>query len=102
MPKTISLEKSQKYYWKIRVSQAATGEKGDGDWSKVMSFSVASPPSEETSQPSPASASPPNGAKEETKPSSWIVNLSLWIWIMIALLLVAIPIAAFTISRTKR
>jgi len=102
MPKTIGLEKSQKYYWKIRVSQAATGEKGDGNWSKVMSFIVASPPPEETSQPSPAPASPPNGAKEETKLSSWIVNIPMWIWIMIALLLVAIPITAFTISRAKK
>jgi hypothetical protein len=102
MPKTISLEKSQKYYWKIRVSQAATGEKGDGNWSKVMSFSVASPPPEETSQPGPAPTNPPNGAKEEGKPSPWIANLPLWAWIMIALLLVAIPIAAFGISRTKK
>jgi hypothetical protein len=102
MPKTISLEKSQKYYWKIRVNQAATGEKENGNWSKVMSFSVASPSPEESSQPGPAPASPPNGAKEESKPSPWIGNLPLWVWIIIVLLLVAVPIVAFFVGRTKR
>jgi hypothetical protein len=102
LPKTVSLEKGKKYYWKIRVSQAATGEKGDGNWSKVMSFSVASPPPEETFQPGPTPVTPSNGTAKETEPLPWIVKIPLWIWIVIAFLLVAIPIATFVASRSKK
>jgi len=101
LPETVSLEKGKEYYWKIRVSQAATGERGDGNWSKVMSFSVASPP-EETSQTGPTPVTPSNGTAKETEPLPWIVKIPLWIWIVIAFLLVAIPIATFLASRAKR
>jgi len=101
LPKTVSLGKGQKYYWKIRVSQAATGEVGDGNWSKVMLFSVASPP-EEGSQPGSTPLPPPDGTTEETNPLPWILNMPLWAWIAIAFLLIAVPIAAFLASRSKR
>ena len=101
LPETVSLEKGKEYYWKIRVSQAATGEIGDGNWSKVMSFSVASPP-EETSQTGPTPVTPSNGTAKENEPLSWIVKIPLWGWIVIAFLLVAIPTAAFLASRAKR
>ncbi len=101
LPETVSLEKGKEYYWKIRVSQAATGERGDGNWSKVMSFSVASPP-EETSQPGPTLVTPSNGTAKENEPLPWIVKIPLWGWIVIAFLLVAIPTAAFLASRAKR
>ncbi|MBM4447458.1 MAG: hypothetical protein FJ023_08995 [Chloroflexi bacterium] len=102
LPKTVGLEKGKEYYWKIRVSQAETGEKDDGQWSKVMSFSIASPPPEETSQPGPTPTTPPNGTVKETEPLPWTANLPLWAWITIAFLLVVIPVAALLVSRTKR
>jgi hypothetical protein len=101
LPKTVSLEKGKKYDWKIRVSQAATGERGDGDWSRVMSFSVASPP-EETSQPGTTPVTPSNDTAKENEPLPWIVKIPLWIWIIIAFLLIAIPIATVLASRAKR
>jgi len=101
LPQTVNLEKGKKYYWKIRVSQAETGEKDDGQWSKVMSFSVASPP-EETSQPSPTPVTPSNGTATETESLPWMASLPLWIWITLVFLLIAIPVAAFLVSRTKK
>ncbi|MCJ7653928.1 MAG: hypothetical protein MUO97_01280, partial [Dehalococcoidia bacterium] len=103
LPKTVGLEKGKTYYWEIRVSQAATGEKDDGQWSKVMSFSITSPPPpEETSQPGPTPVAPSNGAPKETETLTWIVNLPPWIWIAIVSFLVVILTAAFLASRTKR
>ena len=103
LPETVALEKGKTYYWKVRVSQAATGEKDNGQWSKVMSFSIASPPStDETTQPGTTPTTPPNGAPEETGPSSWIANIPAWIWIAIASFLVVILITVFLVRRTKR
>lgn len=103
LPETVGLEKGKTYYWKIRVSQAATGEKDYGQWSKVMSFRIASPPSpEETPQPGPTPVTPPNGAPEETEPLSWIRNIPPWAWIAIGSLLIVILITAFLASRAKR
>jgi hypothetical protein len=72
LPKTANIEKGEKYYWKIRVSQAATGEEGDGQWSKVMSFSVAAP-EPETAPPGPTLISPAKDATNvDRSPSfSW-------------------------------
>jgi hypothetical protein len=102
LPKTVSLEKGNKYYWKIRVIQAETGETGEGQWSKVMSFSVASLPSEEISSHEPTPVTPSNGAPKETEPLPWMASIPLWVWITIAFLFVAIPVAAFLVGRTKR
>jgi hypothetical protein len=101
LPETVSLEKGNKYYWKIRVSQAATGERGAGNWSKVMSFSIASP-LEDSSQPGTTPVPPSNGTAKETEPSPWIVKIPLLGWFAIAFLLVAILIAAVLASRAKR
>jgi hypothetical protein len=101
LPKTVGLEKGKTYYWKIRVSQAATGEKDNGQWSKVMSFSIASPPPpEKTPQPSSTPVAPSNATEKE--PFTWIVNLPPWIWIAIALLLVITVIAAFLAGKAKK
>jgi hypothetical protein len=102
LPETVNLEKGQKYYWKVRVSQAATGERGDGNWSKVMSFSIASLPEEESSQPSSTPVPLSNDTEKDTEPLLWITNFPLWGWIVIAFLLVAIPVAAVFASRAKR
>jgi len=102
LPKTVSLEKGKQYYWKIRVIQAETGEMDEGQWSKVMSFSVASLPSEEISRPETAPIAPPNGAPKETEPLPWATSIPIWVWIAVALLLIVVPVAAFLVSRTKR
>jgi hypothetical protein len=101
LPKTVSLEKGQKYYWKIRVSQAATGEVGDGNWSKTISFSIASAPEESSQSGSPPLPSSDN-TTEETKHLPWILNIPLWAWIAIAFLLIVVPIVAFLAHKAKR
>jgi hypothetical protein len=102
LPKSVSLEKGKKYYWKIRVIQAETGETDNGQWSKVMSFSVASLPSKQISGPESTPVTTSNGAPKETEPSPRIANIPLWIWIAIALLFIATPVVAFLVRRTKR
>ena len=102
LPGTVEIEKGATYYWKIRVSQAATGEKDDGQWSNIMSFSIASPPSEETPQPDTTPPTTPNGTPEETGPSPWVLNIPVWAWITIAFLLIVISITAFMVGRAKR
>jgi hypothetical protein len=67
-----------------------------------MSFSVASLPSEEISSHEPTPVTPSNGAPKETEPLPWIASIPLWVWITIAFLFVAIPVAAFLVGRTKR
>lgn len=72
-PATIPLEAGENYYWKVRVSRTATGETGDGKWSQVMAFSVASSLPEETPHPGPTMLTPANDATNvEPSPSfSW-------------------------------
>jgi hypothetical protein len=101
LPRTVSLEKGETYYWEVRVSQAETGETGEGQWSKVMSFSTASLPSEEITSTEPAPATPTNGTQKETEPFPWTIN-PLLIWIAIALLLIVGVVVAFSVSKTKR
>jgi len=102
LPDTVSLEKGNKYYWKIRVSQAETGEKGEGQWSKVMSFNIAALEPEETPQPGTTPTIPSNGTPEETGPLTWIASIPLWAWTAIAFLLIAVPVAVFFASKAKK
>jgi len=102
LPKTVSLEKGKQYFWKIRVVQAETGETDEGQWSKVMSFSVASLPSEKISGPESSAVTPSNGAPKETEPLPWIASIPLGVWIAIALVFIATLVAAFLVRRTKR
>jgi hypothetical protein len=102
LPRTVSLDKGETYYWKIRVTQAETGETGEGKWSKVMAFSVASLPSEDISRPETSPAVPSNGAPKETGSLPWIATIPPWVWIAVALLLIVVPIIALLASRTKR
>jgi len=102
LPKTVSLEKGQTYYWEIRVVKAETGEADEGQWSKVMSFSIASLPPEEISTPETAPITPPGDAQKEAEPSPAAVELPLMVWIAFALLLMAIVIAVFFVAKTKR
>ncbi|MDD5313063.1 MAG: hypothetical protein PHO26_08530 [Dehalococcoidia bacterium] len=41
LPDNKDIKQGETYYWKVRVTQAATGEKGSGEWSNTLSFSVA-------------------------------------------------------------
>jgi hypothetical protein len=69
----MTLKPGEAYYWKVRVVQAAIGENGDGQWSKVMSFSVASPPPKEIPHPGPSLLTPTNNATnvERSPTFSW-------------------------------
>jgi len=72
-PATAPIEAGETYYWKVRVSRAATGETSDGKWSQVMSFSVASGLPEETPHPGPTPLTPAKDATnvEPSPPFSW-------------------------------
>ncbi len=102
LPKTTRLEKGAQYYWKVRVSQAATGEKGEGEWSKVMSFSVAALEPEETVYAEPVTSPPQNSSTRKPAFLSRLTNLPLPAWIAIVLLLVAASTAAIIVSRLSR
>ena len=71
--RTSAIEPGNTYYWKIRVTRAATRETGEGQWSEVMSFSVAPSLLPETPHPSPTLLSPAKDATNvERSPSfSW-------------------------------
>ncbi len=72
-PATIPLEAGENYYWKVRVSRAATGETGDGKWSRTMAFSVAPGLPAEIPLPGPSPLTPAMDATDvEPSPSfSW-------------------------------
>ena len=72
-PATAPIEAGETYYWKVRVSRAATGETSDGKWSQVMSFSIALGLPEETPHPGPIPLTPAKDATNvEPSPSfSW-------------------------------
>ena len=102
LPETVTLDKGKGYYWKIRVSQAETGEKASGQWSKVMAFSIAAPETDETPQPSTTPVTLSDDTEKETKSFPWIVTLPLWAWITVVFLLVVVPVAVFLASKAKR
>ena len=62
LPRTTNVEPGKTYYWKVRVTKAATGETGNGEWSKIMSFSVASLPPQESPYPGPTLLTPAKDA----------------------------------------
>jgi hypothetical protein len=101
LPQTAGLDKGGQYFWKIRVTQAETGETGQGQWSGVMSFSIASPPPEEDSSPQ-LPATPPNSPPETTGPLPWIAAIPPPIWVLIALLFIIVPVGFFLLSMARR
>jgi len=102
LSKTANVEKGAKYYWKVRVNQAATGEKGEGEWSKVMSFSVAALEPEETSLVEPTPVPSANGSTEKPALSFMLTNIPIWVWIAIALLLFAASVTILAISMARK
>jgi len=106
LPPDTILQHGKTYYWKVRVARAATAETDDGQWSEVMSFAVASLPTEETTTPEPAITYPANNATnsdEMTETPSKTIAMPLWLLITIALLIIALAIIipAVILSRKK-
>jgi photosystem II stability/assembly factor-like uncharacterized protein len=102
LPETVGLEKGGHYFWKIRVVQAETGETGEGQWSDVMSFSIASPPPEEAPGPQSTSATTPDVTQKAPESVPWIATVPPLIWIAVVLLLIIVPLAVFILSRAKK
>ena len=69
----LSGEAGEPHYWKAKVTRAATGETGEGEWSEVSSFTVAPTQPTETFYPGYTPLSPANDATNvEPSPSfSW-------------------------------
>ncbi len=96
LSESVNLRMGTTYYWKLRVIQAATGERGEGDWSDTMSFSIASPPSKiqepEPEQPSLHQETTEHGA------FSFIASLPRWTWAVLACFLLAFIMVAIKLA----
>jgi hypothetical protein len=120
-----ALEQGKTYYWKVRVTQAVTGEKGTGDWSQTLPFTIAlnesapgsAAPAPAVHQPvatsdnrtpgSPSNAASKPPASENTSKSLVSTILSdsnLWVWLVAAALAIALIIVVITgiISSRRR
>ncbi len=114
------IETGKTYYWKVRVVQAVTGEKGTGEWSQPLSFSVAenksktpatppAPPSvvdnRTTGIPQPGlPANPPPVSENKTAQQGALsfVSINFWLWIVIAALVVCVVVAVISGARTGK
>lgn len=121
------MEQGKTYYWKVRVVQAATGEKGTGEWSEPFPFTVAQNKSALAVNPAPAQPTVDNGAAKPVpllaengtgkatsavpaneNRTSFISSLlavkDIWIWIVIAGLAIIMVIVIITgiISSRRR
>jgi hypothetical protein len=108
------LEQGNTYYWKVRVVQASTGEKGTGEWSELFPFTIAKNTTRtQPATPTPAvtadnrtvlPVSPPIAAtpasSSENKTRTFMENIladsNLWLWIIIAGLVIALIIVVIT------
>jgi len=57
----IALEPGATYHWKVRVTRDATSEPAEGQWSQIMSFSIAAAPEKQPATPGPGLLTPANG-----------------------------------------
>ncbi len=97
---TGNLQQGQQYFWEIKVIKAETGETGEGQWSKVMSFTTASTPKEQGPPPGDNAQVPPaNDVPLESGSGLLSGNIFLWIGITLTILLVAISVAVFIRAR---
>jgi hypothetical protein len=82
------------YYWKVRIVQAATGEKGEGDWSETFPFTVAeNTVKKPVSQPAvivPTDNKTRPASENKTKPASGRPDIfnELWFWQLGAVLFI--------------
>ncbi|MBN1375589.1 MAG: hypothetical protein JXA01_05500 [Dehalococcoidia bacterium] len=112
------LAQGKTYYWKVRVVQAATREKGEGTWSEPLPFTIAQAESKSSSAVSvpqdnqtipvspPATQIQPSTGENKTSPFSNLIsgNIHSWIWLVLAVLvctLIAVVITRALASRRK-
>jgi len=114
------IEPGKTYYWKVRVVQAVSGEKGTGEWSQPISFSVAENKSKTPATPSAPSsvvdnrttgtpqpglpAIPPPVTENKTAQQGALlfVSINFWLWIVIAVLVVCVMVAIILGVRAGR
>jgi hypothetical protein len=105
------LEQGKTYYWKVRVVQASTGEKGTGEWSELFPFTIAENKSRTPAAPTatvdnrtvvPASpfiaATPTPSSENKTRTfiESILADSNVWIWISIAVLVISLIVVVIT------
>jgi hypothetical protein len=113
------LEQGKTYYWKVRVVQALTGEKGTGDWSEMLPFTIAENKSrtpsvavpapvtaENLTAPAPTPVAPARAQVSENRTHTLIDNIladsNFWIWVIVAALVVALMIVVITGTMASR
>ena len=113
------LEQGKTYYWKVRVVQAETGEKGTGDWSEMLPFTIAenkskapsieAPPvaaAENRTAPASTPGTPARTPSSENKTRTFVDNIladsNFWIWAIIAAMVVALLIVVITGTMASR
>ena len=93
-------EPGKTYYWQVRVTQAATGEKGSGQWSEISSFTIAenkaktelSPPvapGNKSTEPSQPDAPLPTVTSDNNSAAIAgfaVTEIYLWIYVVSGLL----------------
>ncbi len=106
-------EAGQTYYWKVRVVQAATGEKGTGQWSEISPFSIAGNISKTPAIPPSASALTENAGTQTAQPAgdnktlpstlAPLADFYLWMYVVAAALALTliIIVAAVSLSRKR-
>jgi hypothetical protein len=89
------VEPGHTYYWKVRIVQAATGEKGTGDWSETFPFTVSPntvkkpvPPPVVTTPADNITAQPSGGNKPGTASGAPEIFKELWFWQLGAVLFI--------------
>ncbi len=102
IPKSAGLQSGTTYYWKVRVTQSATGERGNGDWSEIMSFSIASFPPE-TQKSEPAHQETPQDTAEHDVSSTVLAFLPWWAWTaLVCSLLIGAALATIFIGQRQK
>jgi hypothetical protein len=105
-------EPGKAYYWKVRVVQAATGEKGTGQWSEILPFSIAEnksktpaiPPSSPALTEISSTQSAQSASDNKTLPSttSPLADFYLWIYVTAAVLAITSIIIMVAVSLSRR
>lgn len=104
-PDKSNLEAGKNYYWKIRVNRNVYYERGEGQWSETMSFSVAAKP---IPQPVPSTPNPPTPVSDAPVPEAppatpQITTIpKVWMWLIVASLIIAILVAVLVVIKARR
>jgi hypothetical protein len=103
------IEPGNTYYWKVRIVQAATGEKGTGEWSEIFPFSVAANTVKKpVAQPVviiPAdnkTAGPAGGNKGQPASNMPEIFKELWFWQAAAVLFILLAATLVGVLLYKR